>query len=165
MKKISVLIMALLCLSYYPVSAMTPLDYMHDAIMRIPGMGQCYVGSDAYHLVVDITPNALATPKDMNDALCAALGNYIAILDEVPDYNGYLQIIVHYGGETAVLQCTASDARQSEIDNTQGYLLYDMVQGRQAITYYWADRYGDVTKDAILSNGERLSPAVGDWLG
>jgi hypothetical protein len=140
-------------------------DAMQRVTMQQPGICNSLVSVDDSHMGITIQRGVTGNDNAIADAIRQIIANYAWFA--VQGYRGYLRIgLVNDNKQVVnVWEVTAADA-VSHVQNS--VISTDWVESRlntyTGIRYYWADRYGDVTK-TIDTPGGRLSPSGGNWLG
>jgi len=140
-------------------------DAMQRVTMQQPGIYNSLVSVDDRHIGITIQRGVTGDDNAIAEAVRQIIANYAWFVTQL-GYHGYLRIglVNDYKQVVTVWEVTAADAAE-HVQNS--VISTAWVESRlntyTGIRYYWADRYGDVTKTVDTSIG-RLSPSVGSWL-
>ena len=140
-------------------------DAMKRVTMQQPGVYNSLVSVDDSHIGVTIQRGLTGDDNSIAEAVRQIIANYAWFVTQL-GYRGYLRIgLVNDNKQVVnVWEVTAADAAAHVQDSV---ISTAWVESRlntySGIRYYWADRYGDVTK-TVDTTGGRLSPSSGSWL-
>jgi hypothetical protein len=139
-------------------------DAMYRVTMQQPGIYNSLVSVDDSHMGITIQRGVTGDDNAIAEAVRQIIANYAWFA--VQGYRGYLRIGLVNGNKqiVTVWEVTAADAAahvQNSVISTAW--VESRLNTYTGIRYYWADRYGDVTK-TVDTPGGRLSPSNGKWL-
>ena len=140
-------------------------EAMKQVVMQQPGIYNSLVSVDDSHIGVTIQRGLTGDDNAIAEAIRQIIANYAWFVTQL-GYRGYLRIgLVNDNKQVVnVWEVTAADAT-AHVQNS--VISTEWVESRlntyTGIRYYWADRYGDVTK-TVETSGGRLSPSGSNWL-
>jgi len=140
-------------------------EAMKRVTMQQPGIYNSLVSVDDSHMGITIQRGITGDDNAIAEAVRQIIANYAWVVTQM-GYRGYLRIglVNDYKQVVSVWEVTAADAA-SHVQNS--VISTTWVESRlntyTGIRYYWADRYGDVTK-TVNTPGGRLSPSGNNWL-
>lgn len=140
-------------------------EAMKRVVMQQPGIYNSLVSVDDSHIGVTIQRGLTADDNAIAEAVRQIIANYAWFVTQL-GYRGYLRIgLVNDNKQVVnVWEVTAADAAahvQNSVISTAW--VESRLNTYTGIRYYWADRYGDVTK-TVETSGGRLSPSGSNWL-
>jgi hypothetical protein len=140
-------------------------DAMQRVAMQQPGIYNSLVSVDDSHMGITIQRGVTGNDNAIADAIRQIIANYAWFA--VHGYRGYLSIgLVNDNNQVVnVWEVTAADA-VAHVKNS--VISTDWVESRlnayTGIRYYWADRYGDITKTVDTSGGPEPTVFADTWM-